>query len=147
MNDVLILVDEQDKEIGTEEWAISSAGTWTKDGEALPGITRQLAVQMGLPGIDNHRTRQVDDTILKSADLVIVMESNQREALVSEFPEVQARIFMLSEIVEAKPYDIPDPASGEVSSTEVANELVRLIKTGAPKIISLARELAMSRTK
>lgn len=129
----------------TGEWYINSAGTWTENGRPLPGITRQLARQLGLEGIEYQVTHSVNRELLGAADLIIVMEANHKEALCFEFPEAASRIFMLTEIAEEKTYDIPDPASSNTNADEVVKELIRLITSGLPNIVQAARSLSKQR--
>lgn len=124
------------------DWRIHSAGTWTTDGLPPPPITIQIGHRLGLDGIEHHRTRQVNGTLLDDVDLIIVMEANHKEALANEFPAIKGRVFQLAEIVDAKVYDIPDPASPMIDADEVANELAQLISKGFNKITVKARLLA-----
>jgi protein-tyrosine-phosphatase len=124
---------------------IRSAGTWTPDGlPALPEAKR-VAKSMGLVGIESHRSRQLDGEMMAASDLIVVMEANHREALVSEFPGAAERVHLLAAIVEGKSYDIPDPLQGHASPDEVAHELDHLISHGYLKIIRLADTLAEKR--
>jgi protein-tyrosine-phosphatase len=126
-------------------WHIHSAGTWTTDGLPPPPITIRIGHRIGIRGIELHRTRQVNQTQVDESDLIIVMEANHKEALINEFPSIQGKVFLLSEIVDGKVYDIPDPASPMVDADEVANELTQLISCGFDKIIELAKTLARNK--
>ena len=123
-------------------WIVESAGTWTKAGMRAPELARQIANKLGLPGLESHRTRQVDQKLLSRFDLSIVMETGHKEALCIEFPFIKKRVMMLSEIVEGIQYDIHDPAAPDVDPNEVANELKKLIDEGANKITRLAESLS-----
>jgi protein-tyrosine phosphatase len=127
------------------DWLVHSAGTWTTDGLPPPPITIQIGHRLGLNGIEQHRTRQVDQTQVDESDLIIVMEANQKEALINEFPAIQGKVFLLSEMVNSKVYDIPDPASPMVDADEVADELTQLISRGFVNIIELAKILARNK--
>ena len=67
------------------------------------------------------------------------MEAGQKEALQVEFPKEREKIYLLSEVADGVPYDIPDPF-GPDSAThqEIANELYELIKRGFENICNLA---------
>jgi protein-tyrosine-phosphatase len=110
-----------------------------------PPITIQIGHRLGLNGIEHHRTRQVDQTLVDESDLIIVMEANHKEALINEFPSIQGKVFLLSEIIDGKVYDIPDPASPMIDADEVANELTQLISCGFDKIIEIAKTLARNK--
>lgn len=129
-----------------ENWVIESAGTWTKDHLPAAGIALQAARQFGVVGLSRHRTRQISQDLLDQCDLIIVMEMGQKEAISAEFPSVQQRLFLLSEIVEGLAYDIPDPSEHGVYANDVARELTRLIIRGKEKILQLAKSLARLRT-
>src|SRR5262245_44079969 len=100
-------------------WIIESAGTWTKAGLTAPTITLRVAEQLGLPSLDQHRTPQLDQNLLKRSDLILVMEANHKEALISEFPTFSEHIYLLPELVDGISYDIPDPATLDVNSEDV----------------------------
>ena len=123
-------------------WIVESAGTWTKAGMPAPEISRQIASELGLSGLEGHRTRQVDQELLSRFDMSIVMESGHKEALRIEFPSIKTRIYMLSEVVEDARFDIPDPAAPDVDPNEVAIELKILIDKGVNNIIHLAESLS-----
>jgi protein-tyrosine phosphatase len=127
------------------DWHIHSAGTWTTDGLPPPPITIQIGHRLGLDRIEQHRTRQVCDTLLENSDLIIVMEANHKEALINEFPAIQGKVFLLAEVVDGKVFDVPDPASPLIDADEVANELAHFIARGFNKITTKARLLANNR--
>src|SRR5512145_1322078 len=62
-------------------WVVESAGTWTTGGMPAPELSKKIAGELGLPGLENHRTRQVDLELLSRFDLSIVMEAGHKEAL------------------------------------------------------------------
>ena len=67
------------------EWTVLSAGTWTTDG--LPAAPEAIdrAKQLGID-IQEHRSQVITTSLLQGADLVLVMEQGQKEALYNEFP-------------------------------------------------------------
>lgn len=118
------------------EWSVLSAGTWTTDGlPALPEAI-QRAKRVGLD-LQPHRSRVVTEELLKSADLVLVMENGQKEALQVEFPAQREKIWLLSEAATGLPYDIPDPVTNP-SNVEAASEICVLIYSGFDQICDLA---------
>jgi protein-tyrosine-phosphatase len=122
-----------------ENWVISSAGTWATKG--LPPIAQAIhfAQTRGLE-IENIRSREVSDLILENADLIIVMSEGQKEALRSEFSNIEKRLFLLSEICEGQVYDIPDPIE-KVDETpeDLGTEICKLISSGFDNIYKTAR--------
>ncbi len=123
------------------EWRVESAGTWTESGMRAAGIARQVARSLGLEGLENHLTRQVEQDLLEQFDLLIVMEAGHKEALCSEFPWACQRLYLLSELVEGMSYDIPDPAYPGVDPFDVGREICTLITKGQEKILQVAQSL------
>ncbi len=98
-------------------WIIRSAGTWTKAG--LPAHPKaveaagKLGVDLGL-----HATREVDAEGLADADLIIVMERNQQEAIEAEFPATRGRIVLLGSLANSPEVEIPDPAENNFARSD-----------------------------
>lgn len=120
------------------EWKVSSAGVWTDSGQpALPAAV-QIARKMGF-SLRSHRSRLVDPKLLSQASLIIVMEGGQREALLVEFPHLEKRVFLLSEVATGIAYDIPD-LFDEIGhlAPELGEEVCGLVEQGYQEICRLA---------
>ena len=116
------------------DWRVESAGTWGLDGE--PAAAGSLAV-MKNKGIDisEHRARSVSKDLLQAFDLILTMESGQKESMRMEFPEVSDRIFLLSEMVNQK-QDVDDPYGGVFSEYEqAADEIEEYLVGGYDAIV------------
>jgi len=121
-----------------QSWTVGSAGTWTEAGLPPDARALQVAKDWGLD-IKAHRSRQVNAVLLSQRNLVLVMEAGQKEALQVEFPKERDKIYLLSEVVDGNPYDIPDPFSLDGPTyKEIALELYELIKRGFKNICNLA---------
>jgi protein-tyrosine-phosphatase len=125
-------------------WVIESAGTWAKDGMHAPPVAIRIANQLGLDSLERHVSHQIDSNLLNQFKLIIVMENNHREAILSEFPAVEGRLFMLSELATGIRYDIPDPAYPGTNPEDVGREIKSLITRGKDRIIELAESLENS---
>jgi protein-tyrosine-phosphatase len=113
-----------------------SAGSWAIDGIPAAIEGQQVMRQRGLE-LSTHRSRGVTQEIIDNADLVLTMETGQKEALQIEFPEKRSKIYLLSEII-GKIYDIEDPFNrGEKAFEETAQELEDILAKGINKIIEL----------
>jgi protein-tyrosine phosphatase len=91
-------------------------------------------------GIDMqaHRSRSIDEALMRRADLILVMTRTHAEALSLAFPDQSDKVYLLSNMVR-ETYDIPDPYGGtQREYAEVAQELERLIDAGYDRIVSLA---------
>jgi protein-tyrosine phosphatase len=124
------------------EWQSLSAGTWTENGEPAPKITLEMAGKYGIRKMDEHRTRQVDKVLLENANIILVMEANQKEALTSEFPQISQKTFLLSEMMDGRKYDIPDPDWKGIDPDEVTQEIIHIITHGYKKILLLGKNKA-----
>lgn len=128
------LIETDDQSPG---WNISSAGTWAEESLRATAEAFQAALKRGL-NFDEHLSRAVTEESLRAADLVIAMESGQKEALLQEFPWLLGRVGMLSELCGQPAYDIPDPYfSGELPEV-VAGEIELLLNENYRAIFKLA---------
>lgn len=123
-------------------WQVASAGVWAEPG--LPAV-RGLAEWSGLVDIAGHRSRALDASLLEAADLILVMERGQKEALALEFPSAAARVYLLSEMSARIAYDIPDPALGRENPQRLITEIIGLVEKGLPRIVALAEANAGKR--
>jgi len=130
---------------GIENLQISSAGTWTKDGQPATPDAIKLAESQQLD-LTPHRSREITQEILNQSDLIIVMGSGHKEAITHEFPDCKERVFLLTEAVGEPPSDIPDPYYTDEPADIVAGEIFELIEQGFENIITLANQISEDRT-
>jgi protein-tyrosine-phosphatase len=126
------------------DWHVGSAGTWAIPRQ--PTIPRVLSVARRF-GIDlsAHSSKIVSQRLLSEYDLILVMQSSHREALLTEFPELQNRLFLLSDVVEHRSYDIPDSMQSEKGILDVLTTLQDLLARGWDRICDLATSLHEAR--
>lgn len=118
------------------DWTISSAGTWTIDGQPATSEAERLAQEAGL-SLAEHQSREVTDAILMDSDLILVMESGHKEAISTEFPAVADRVRLLSYAAIGVAFDIPDPYSTPEPAERVAKEIFKLLDQGFERIINM----------
>jgi protein-tyrosine phosphatase len=136
-----LLCAKVDQMADGENWKINSAGTWTKNGLAIHSQTITDASALGVD-VTQHISKQVTVELLAAHDLVLVMESGQKEALSLEFPDQSGKVFLLSEVVDGISYNINDPFSPEgIHDRDVAGDLENIISRGAEKILNFAKSL------
>jgi protein-tyrosine-phosphatase len=123
-----------------QHFQVSSAGVWTRDGLPATEDVIDFAKQYSL-NLNYHKSRVVSEEILSSSDLILVMESGQKEAIAQEFPGIKNRIFLLTDAAGYPPYDIPDPYQSKEPYQQIGGEIVQLIAQGYENIIKLAWEL------
>jgi protein-tyrosine phosphatase len=122
----------------SEGWVVESAGTWAVPGHHVPEQALMAARDLGLD-LQSHLTRQVDRDLLAGYDLILVMERGHMEALTIEFPFIQKKLHLLSEVADQLQYDIADPASSGLRISEIAAQMCNLIERAYPNICLLAQ--------
>jgi protein-tyrosine phosphatase len=119
-------------------WTVTSSGTWTRAGCSAHTAAIKEATRLGLD-LSQHRSREVNAVILEDADLVVVMENSHREALAIEFPQVDRKVALLTELAGDVPVDVIDPFhSAFEDSAEVADALVQYVDSAFENILTKA---------
>lgn len=125
-------------------WTVESAGTWPQSNTMSPEIIRALR-PLGM-NLEHHIPRPVDEDLLMGSDLILVMESGQKEALETEYPFTRGRVFLLAEVAEGIPANILDPVVERSQSLlSAASGLCALVRQGASNICALAQDLQRKR--
>ncbi|MQX54389.1 arsenate reductase/protein-tyrosine-phosphatase family protein [Alcanivorax sediminis] len=88
------------------EKTISSAGLIGLVGQGMEPTARAVAEDNGLV-CGEHTARKLSSEICRDSDLILVMESRQKERLAQSYPEASGKTFLLSHW-NGK-HDIPDP--------------------------------------
>ena len=121
----------------SDQWHIESAGIWAMDGYPAAEFSQYVMQSMGMD-ITSHKSQAVRLALIKRSDLILTMENNHKDGLISEFWEYADRIFMLSEMVGLM-MDVPDPMGGRlVDYEETAHLLEHLLTDGFERIYQLA---------
>jgi protein-tyrosine-phosphatase len=124
----------------TADWKVGSAGLWAVPGQPALAAVTLAAARVGLD-LSTHRSTRVSARVLSNHDLVVAMETGHKEALLAEFPGLEERVFLLSELTERRSYDIPDALSSEAEMLAVLGDLGSLIGRGAESIRVMATYL------
>ncbi len=134
-----------DQDADAQAWSVGSAGTWTEPDQTVIPSARWSNDHFGLD-LSAHKSRRISGDLLARCDLILVMENNHREALLTEFPETKGSLFLLSEVSAGQAYDVPDPVvkSGDTFQ-DIAMELHDLIDKGYVSICRLAYQLHTSK--
>ena len=119
----------------TPSWAgqVASAGI-----DALVGQGADETVQavMSAQGIDlsAHRATQLTLEHLRQADLVLVMEKHQRQAILDMDPTARGKTFLLGHWIDA---EIPDPYQrGEAAHRQAIELIVAASKPWIDKLLA-----------
>lgn len=84
---------------------IGSAGIGALVGEAADAQAVALMRERGVD-LGSHRARQLDEQLLLSHDLLLVMERAQMHWIEARWPQARGRIYRLGHWIDR---DIPDP--------------------------------------
>lgn len=84
---------------------VSSAGVGALIGQAADPLARALMAERGL-NIEAHRARQLTSSMCQEADLILVMDEEQRLHISQRHPFTRGKLFRLG---EGARMDIPDP--------------------------------------
>jgi protein-tyrosine phosphatase len=116
------------------KWIVSSAGVWTTNGKPALPEAEEVARKLGL-SLEGHLSTVVTPGLVSVNDLILVMETGQKEALQNEFSIFRSRIFLLSEVADNSSYDIQDPiAEGLERCMEVGTQIFNLVDKGFYRI-------------
>jgi protein-tyrosine phosphatase len=85
--------------------SVSSAGLGALVGHQADEIAQNLMSERQID-ISGHRARQLDTTLLRDADLVLVMEGWQQREIEQQFPTTRGKVFRIGHWGN---FDIADP--------------------------------------
>jgi protein-tyrosine phosphatase len=129
-----------------EYWRVGSAGTWAAPGQPALQAAVSAAGRLGID-LSRHCSTRVSQQLLSEYDLILVMQASHREALLTEFPDLEEHFHLFSDVVERRSYDIPDSCESEQNVWEISMELNGLIRNGLDRICMLATHLRDSRLR
>jgi protein-tyrosine phosphatase len=107
----------------SNEYLLGSAGIYVKKPVGVPDEATIAASKYGVM-FQNHKSKQLDYSLMEASDLVVVMEKWQYEYLRKIFLEFRNKIFLLPLIDSGNPgiydqyskYNIQDPYGRNISS-------------------------------
>ncbi len=125
----------------SDTWRVESAGTWAVDDLPAHPAAVDAASKLGLD-LSAHLSKEVTADNLKDFDLLVVMETHQKEALELEFPQVNGRIVLLGQLANLPDIDIPDPVRNSFAEAdEVAIMVCNSVLRTFTKLVKFAQLL------
>lgn len=82
---------------GVEGVTVGSAGTIALVGEGMPSEALALSLRLGATDAAAHSARQLDEQLIRDADLVLGLSREHRRAVVELVPAATRRAFTLRE--------------------------------------------------
>lgn len=120
-----------------DDYEVRSVGTWAVAGSMATAHACQAMAERGID-ITPHRARDITARDVAEADLILVMTTAHREAIVAEFQDAHSKTYLLSEMID-KSYEIADPYGSSLAHYEYcAQDLSTIIEAGFERILSLA---------
>lgn len=113
---------------------VESAGTGALVGAGVPETARALAATVGIDTTP-HAARQIDTSLIRSADLVLTMAREHRRIVVENVPAAMRRAFTLREL--ARIADNVQPQLEEAVRTANARTPEDAIRTAVTLAASL----------
>lgn len=129
-----VLFEARARRVGDDKhYAVSSAGTWSLEGEPASSHAVTVMQRRGL-SLQGHRARTITPEMMREASLVVVMTRYHQDSLSAEFPHSRPKIHLMSELV-GQQYDIGDPYGGTLEEYEIcAAGLSALVEQGYAQI-------------
>ena len=119
-----------------DRWQIQSAGTWTEPGRPATQLSQVVMRQRNID-LSDHRSRLIDANLLVAASVILVMTRHHQEAIQAEFPEIQHKVYLLSQLVD-RSFDIEDPYGGSLDDYELcATDLQNILTDGYDRLVEL----------
>lgn len=100
---------------------IRSAGLAPPVGAAAHPRTISLMAREGHE-LRGHRARELDTELVAWADLVLVMDLEQRDEVEHRFPEARGRVYRIGEFIQT---DVPDPFGCSQNMFTIALGLIK----------------------
>ena len=104
-------------------YKVSSAGIGALVGYPADATAKELMITKGFD-ISEHRADQLNEDMIRKADIILVMESAHKQAIEAKQPSAKGKIFRLG---EWGGFDIPDPYRRD---HEVFESVMSLIDQG-----------------
>lgn len=99
---------------------IASAGTAALVGHPADSMAVELMRERGLD-LSGHRATQVSQLLCQQADLILVMDPQQRQHLENRYPQVRGKIYRIGHFIQQ---DVPDPYQQPRAAFEHALALI-----------------------
>lgn len=120
-----------------QRWRVNSAGTWVQDTLPCPDEVIRAGIARGFD-LRKHRSQNLNEGLISSHNLILVMERGHKEALQHVFPDLARRVYLLGEMSNGDE-EIKDPASLTPADLQnLIDQINGLIQKGLPRILLLA---------
>jgi protein-tyrosine phosphatase len=105
-------------------YQVSSAGSSAADGAPASRFSVEVAQAQGLD-LSAHRSRRLDRTMVRDADLIVTMGVRHREAVGALDPGALEYTYLLTNFSDRHHGEIPDPIGGPSEVYQRTYEVIR----------------------
>ncbi|MBN2097225.1 MAG: low molecular weight protein arginine phosphatase [Candidatus Omnitrophica bacterium] len=122
---------------GKGDFDVITAGTSAVKGLPATQETIQVMNEQGID-VSSHLSQPVEEEIINRADLILVMESRQREYILTHLPQAAGKTHLLTEFARVENEDklvdpdIPDPIG---KSLEFYRKVLQIIQEGVVRTV------------
>lgn len=125
---------------GRNDIKICSAGVGAMPGQPASRETRDILSSKKAP-LDAFHSRQVDDSLLADADLIIAMTESHAALVRQFFPDCAESVNVLGDFIDDGEFaglDVPDPIG---MGRKAYEEVAKVLELAIPRIIKKLDEL------
>lgn len=117
---------------------IRSAGVEARRGSSAHQVVKHVARRNGF-SLNGHRSESFTSKMVKTADVILVMEQWQKDRLIQKYPAAEGKTFRLMEYLwhgdDDEIHDIPDPTGQNTVDYE------EFLEAGHAEVDRIFREL------
>lgn len=122
------------------EWRVSSAGLCAVAGQSITPHVLTVLNEIGCScAMAGYRARQVTQPLVDAATVIVAMTHAHRDALISRFPTVRDRVYLMRQFDPrgSADADVGDPFGGSV---EDYRQCCRVLQRAMPGLVSFIKE-------
>ncbi|NLJ70806.1 MAG: low molecular weight protein arginine phosphatase [Clostridiaceae bacterium] len=105
-----------------KSWFAISAGLAAESGLPVTPEAKEALALLGI-NLEDHRSRQLDEKMMKDAKIVLTMTATQRDLLHIYYPDIAEKIFTIYEFIGTEK-DITDPYGGSLETYQETAEML-----------------------
>jgi protein-tyrosine-phosphatase/predicted ATP-grasp superfamily ATP-dependent carboligase len=102
--------------------SFSSAGFHSETGRHSPDFVLSAAERLGVD-LTEHRSKCVDAKMIDGADLILIMDTRNRELLIESFPDAIEKTLFLGMFLLEPQWEMEDPYADPDSMEKVSSEI------------------------
>jgi protein-tyrosine phosphatase len=103
---------------------VQSAGLETSFGKPAHPFAQLVGTQGGLL-LDKHATQPLHKDQVERADMILVMEWQQRSRVIRLYPQARQKVFLLRQFYDQSVREVADPYSGTLEDFQTCFTMIR----------------------